>query len=324
MPGYLDLHRRGELALRARKALDLSSPCRCCPRQCRVDRLRGEVGLCLMGRRARVASYGPHFGEEAPLVGAQGSGAVFFSGCNLRCAFCQNHDISHFPAGQEVTPRDLAGIMVQLQESGCHNINIVTPSHVLPQILEALLLAADMGLNVPLVYNSSGYDSLEALTLLRGVVDIYMPDVKFWDKEVSSRLCSAGDYPERTREAVREMHSQVGDLALDRQGVARQGLLVRHLVLPRGLAGTREWMRFLAKEISPGAYINLMDQYRPCGRVAADPDLMPELSRPLTADEFHQALEMAREQGLTRLDDRESRQAMCLVSRLLGRNFKGV
>lgn len=318
MAAYLDLHARGELQARADQARALLAPCRTCPRQCLADRLSEELGQCHIGARARVASWNAHFGEEAPLVGYSGSGTIFFSGCNLLCDFCQNHDISHFPAGRDVTAEELAGIMFDLQRMGCHNINFVTPSHVAPQILEALPLAADMGLNLPLVYNSSGYDGLETLKLLDGVVDIYMPDVKFWDENAAFSMCRASDYPQRAREAVLEMHRQVGDLVMDDRGVALRGLLVRHLVMPGGIAGTPEWMGFLAREISPATYVNVMDQYRPCGRVSEDPELHPGLCRAVTPEEYQSALDAARRAGLTRLDDRRERQAAHLLKRLLG------
>lgn len=314
MPRYLDLHAKGELTRRAKQARELLSPCRCCPRQCGVDRLNGETGLCLTGNRALIASYNPHFGEEAPLVGQGGSGTIFFAGCNLLCCFCQNYDISHSPNGLAASPEQLAGVMLELQTQGVENINFVTPSHVAPQIVEALPLAADLGLNLPLVYNSSGYDSLETLTLLDGVMDIYMPDVKFWDSAIADRYCRAPDYPERARQAVKAMHGQVGDLCLDSQGVAVLGLLVRHLVMPDNGAGTADWMEFLAQEISTGTYINIMDQYRPCGEAQTHPELM----RSITPQEYDIARSCAAKAGLARLDDRTERQVYRLMRALLG------
>lgn len=301
---YLQLHEQGRLEELRDAALKRLGPCELCPRACGVNRLEEETGFCQTGRLARVASFNLHFGEEAPLVGEQGSGTIFFAGCNLGCVFCQNYDISHTVADSvAATPEQLAGIMRSLQDQGALNINFVTPSHVVAQILEALPIAVDMGLRVPLVFNTSGYDSLETLQLLEGVMDIYMPDVKFWDQEPARRYCQAPDYPEHARAALREMHRQSGDLQLDDQGIAKQGLLVRHLVMPDDLAGTAGWMKFIAKEISEETYINVMDQYRPCGAVETN----PELQRGLKGQEYSQALQAAREAGLQRLDDRGER-----------------
>jgi putative pyruvate formate lyase activating enzyme len=300
-PVYLETHRRGLLQAKIEAAYEILSQCNLCPRNCLVDRHHGELGLCRTGDKPVVSSYGPHFGEEDPLVGSQGSGTIFFTHCNLYCLFCQNYEISHGGEGEEISVEDLAAMMLNLQRRGCHNINFVSPSHQVYQILAALPMAIAGGLKVPLVYNTGGYDALETLRLLDGVVDIYMPDLKFWDPQVAGDLCSAEDYPEIARQAVKEMHRQVGDLATDDQGVARRGLLVRHLVLPDGLAGTREVMEFLAREVSPRTYVNVMGQYRPCGRAAEHPGLR----KFLTALEHEQAQQTAREAGLTRLDRRE-------------------
>ena len=272
--------------------------CTLCPRECRIDRIAGQTGICKTGANAWVSSVSPHFGEEAPLVGTNGSGTIFFTHCNLMCTFCQNYDISHQGSGQEVTDVQLAAMMIELQGMGCHNINFVTPSHVIPQILEALLIAVEDGLRVPLIYNSGGYDSIETLKLTEDVFDIYMPDFKFWDSRIAAKTCDAADYPAVARQAIREMHRQVGDLVIDDNGIASRGLLVRHLILPRGLAGTRDIMRFIANEISPDTYVNLMSQYRPCGRAA---DIQSLAARP-TADDFHEARKAAAEEGLQRLD----------------------
>jgi len=307
------------LGPRASAALALLRSCRLCPRRCGVDRSGGETGFCGVGRLARVASHGPHFGEEDCLVGRGGSGTIFFSGCNLACAFCQNEDISRRSRpGDEVTTRELADLMLDLQSQGCCNINFVTPSHVVPQILDALPLAVEGGLSLPLVYNSGGYDSSEALALLQGVVDIYMPDLKFWDPAEADRLCGAPDYPEAARAAVGIMRAQVGDLRLSPGGLAQRGLLVRHLVLPGGLAGTREWMAFLASEISPNTYVNLMDQYRPC----ADASVHPELERPLEPDEYRQALDHARAAGISRFGARNADSVRMLLRRLAARGLE--
>ena len=271
-----------------------------CPRRCKVNRLNNETGTCNTGADAQVSSYSPHFGEEAPLVGSHGSGTIFLTNCNLLCNFCQNFDISHEGRGDEVSDRILAKMMLQLQEIGCHNINFVTPTHAVPQILAALVIAVEDGLDVPLVYNSSGYDTVETLKILDGVFDIYMPDFKFWDGKIAELTCNAPDYPEVARNVLKEMHRQVGDLIVDDSGIARRGLLIRHLVLPHGLAGTREVMRFIATEISTNSYVNIMPQYRPCGRAHE----IKELSRSLSQKDFTVALKEANEEGITRLDSR--------------------
>ncbi|MEW6266560.1 MAG: radical SAM protein [Thermodesulfobacteriota bacterium] len=299
-PAYIRLHEQGLLVERIRSAGAILDECRLCPRQCGVNRNQGRTGVCRTGRLASVSSYGPHFGEEDPLVGRSGSGTIFFTHCNLLCLFCQNYDISHLGEGQAVGPEVLASLMVDLAARGCHNVNFVTPSHVVPQILEALPLAIEAGLKAPLVYNSGGYDSVETLKLLEGVFDIYMPDFKFWDPAPGLRYCGVPDYPDRARAAILEMHRQVGDLDVDEGGVARRGLLVRHLVMPDRMAGTEEICRFLAEKVSPATYLNVMGQYRPCGRASE----FPELSRALTSSELAQAKKAARRIGLTRLDER--------------------
>lgn len=300
-PVYIELYQRGVLQAKAREAKDMLRSCQMCPRTCRVDRTAGQKGFCRTGERAVISSYNPHFGEEAPLVGRGGSGTIFFTHCNLLCIFCQNYEISHQGLGDEVSPQVLARMMVQLQNWGCHNINFVTPSHVAAQILEALPLAVELGLKVPLVYNTGGYDRVETLRLLDGVIDIYMPDIKFLDSSVAERLCRAADYPQVVKAAVKEMHRQVGDLAVDSRGIAVRGLLVRHLVMPHGLSQSREVMEFLAQEISENTYLNVMDQWRPCGEAHSH----PELSRRISREEYAQALEAARACGLHRLDTRQ-------------------
>jgi putative pyruvate formate lyase activating enzyme len=295
---YIKLIEQGKLEEKIRSARSKLQACTLCPRECRVDRLKGQTGVCKTGKYAWVSSYSPHYGEEAPLVGTNGSGTIFFTHCNLLCIFCQNFDISHKGLGQEVTAEQLAVIMVDLQRMGCHNINFVTPSHVVSQILEALAIAADSGLRVPLVYNSGGYDRIETLQMLEGIFDIYMPDFKFWDPRVAEETCNAPDYPEVARNALREMHRQVGDLVIDGNGIARRGLLVRHLVLPAGLAGTREIMRFIAHDISTDTYVNIMSQYRPCGRAAE----VRELATYPTENDFKKARLAAMEEGIRRLD----------------------
>ncbi|MFZ1956523.1 MAG: radical SAM protein [Desulfobacterales bacterium] len=295
---YIRLIEQGKLAEKIRSVRSMLHACTLCPRECRVDRLAGQTGVCKTGAHAWVSSYTPHYGEEAPLVGTNGSGTIFFTHCNLLCIFCQNFDISHEGIGQEVSAEQLAAIMIDLQRMGCHNINFVTPSHVVWQILEALAIAAENGLRVPLVYNSGGYDRVETLQLLEGVFDIYMPDFKFWDPRVAEETCNAPDYPEVARNALREMHRQVGDLVIDGNGIARRGLLVRHLVLPESLAGTREIMRFIADDISTNTYVNIMTQYRPCGRAAE----VRELAAYPTDTDFQKARRAAMEAGIRRLD----------------------
>ncbi|RJR40818.1 MAG: radical SAM protein [Desulfobacteraceae bacterium] len=300
-PSYLKLYESGEIRERIEEALRLLNPCRLCPRECGVNRLEDERGFCRTGRSARVAAFNAHFGEESPLVGRNGSGTIFFSSCNLLCSFCQNEEISHGNEGEEADPAQIASMMIRLARGECHNINLVTPSHVMPQMLEALACAVPQGLDVPLVYNSSGYDKKETLQILEGIVDIYMPDFKFWQGQWSERYCGAPDYPLRAMEAIREMHRQVGDLVLDERGIAEKGLLVRHLVMPGGTGGTEEIMKFLADEISRDTYVNIMDQYRPCGGAIGD----ESLHRRLTAEEFRTALSFAAKAGLRRLDSRE-------------------
>ena len=296
-PAYLELHQRGELEQRAKGAERLLEACRVCPRECLAQRLQGETGICGVGDQAMVASYGPHFGEERPLVGSGGSGTIFLAHCNLCCVFCQNFEISQQDGGRIVSARELAGMMLDLQGMGCHNINFVTPTHQVPQILQALPIAVDGGLRVPLVYNCGGYESLETLRLLDGAFDIYMPDFKYADAGVAKRYSKVESYPEVAKAAFREMHRQVGDLTMDGRGIARRGLLVRHLVLPNDLAGTGEIVRFLAG-LSKDTYVNIMDQYRPCYRAHED----PSLTRRPTREEFEEALRLAREAGLHRLD----------------------
>ncbi len=296
-PSYLDLE-RDQLEERVGKANSLLSPCILCPRNCKTDRLGEHLGVCKTGSKAAVSSFNPHFGEEGPLVGHGGSGTIFFSNCNLKCIFCQNYEISHLGEGEEIGPGKIASIMLYLQRLGCENINFVSPTHVVPQILSALPKSIDRGLKLPLVYNTGGYDSLETLRLLEGIVDIYMPDTKYADNAISQTLSGVKDYVERNREAVLEMHRQVGDLEISDEGVALRGLLVRHLVLPDGLSGTDEVMRFLAEEVSKDTYINIMDQYRPCYRA----EEIPSLRRRITRREYGDAIEMAKRNGLHRFD----------------------
>jgi putative pyruvate formate lyase activating enzyme len=298
-PAYLLLAESGELARRKETAYAHLADCDLCARYCHVNRFTGTKGaVCRTGEHAVVHSYGPHHGEENPLRGWNGSGTIFFSWCNLRCVYCQNWEISHKGMGQEVTPDELAQMMLALQARGCHNINLVSPSHVVAQIIAAVEIAVHRGLRLPLVYNTGGYDSIEALQLLDGVIDIYMPDMKYGDSRIARTYSKVRNYVAVNQAAVKEMHRQVGDLVLDEHGIAQHGLLVRHLVLPEGLAGTRSVLAFLAREISPNTYLNLMDQYHPCYRA----DEYPCLSRSITTEEFSEALSLARQYGLTRLE----------------------
>jgi len=301
-PAYLALLRSGELKQRMQAGYERLHICDFCGRECRVDRYE-TPGVCKTGVRAVVSSFGPHLGEEDPLRGYRGSGTIFFAWCNLNCQFCQNYNISQLGHGEEVEPEDLASMMLDLQVRGCHNINLVSPTHVVAPIVAALLIAAQAGLRLPLVWNTGGYDSLAALALLDGVVDIYMPDMKYADKEIAHKYSKVKHYPAVNQAAVKEMHRQVGDLVLDKNGIALRGLLVRHLVLPEGLAGTAKIARFLAEKVSRDTYINVMDQYRPCYKAAE----LPPLDWPITQAEYERALEQAREAGLHRFDKREPR-----------------
>jgi putative pyruvate formate lyase activating enzyme len=297
-PAYLKLFEDGELKARLAQAYQLMERCNLCAWECGVNRLQGKRGVCRTGELARVSSYGPHLGEEDPLRGWRGSGTIFFTRCNLHCQFCQNHEISQTDNGNEVTPQRLAVIMLDLQVAGCHNINLVSPSHVIPQILAGLLIAAEAGLSLPLVYNTGGYDSMAALKLLDGIIDIYMPDMKYASASIGLRYSKVRIYPQVNQAAVKEMHRQVGNLQIDQQGLAQHGLLVRHLVLPNNLAGTQQIVKFLAEEISRDTYLNLMDQYRP----EFNAGQFPMLNRPITQSEYQAARRMAFEAGLHRLD----------------------
>jgi len=303
-PAYLKLLRSGELKKRVEEAYKRLETCDICPRECGGNRRESAKGaVCRTGERAVVSSFNSHFGEEAPLVGRGGSGTIFFSWCNLKCQYCQNYEISQLGHGREVEPEDLAEMMLRLQAMGCHNINFVSPTHVVPQILAGVVIAAEAGLRLPLVYNTGGYDSLKTLALLDGVFDIYMPDMKYADAEIARRYSKIEDYPRHNQVAVKEMYRQVGDLLTNDRGVALQGLLIRHLVLPNGLAGTAKIARFLAEEISKDTYINVMDQYRP--RYKAHELL--DVDRHPTAQEYEEAVRLVEEAGLHRLDKRGPR-----------------
>jgi len=307
-PAYLRLHRDGVLAERAAEAIEELRACRACPRNCGCDRLKDERRTCRTGRHAIVSSAFPHLGEEDCLRGWRGSGTIFFGLCNLRCVFCQNWDISQQRRGRECTAEELAGLMLELQGQGCHNINFVTPEHVAPQVIEAVAIAAESGLRLPLVYNTSAYDALRSLRLLDGIVDIYMPDFKFWKPETALRLCLARDYPERAREAIAEMHRQVGALRFDRRGLARRGVLVRHLVMPGQQDETAAIFEWLAREVSVDTFVNVMNQYRPEHRVGVpgrrEQRPFAEIDRRPYDAELQAARDAARRAGLWRLDER--------------------
>ena len=298
-PSYINLFSSGELRRRVDRAREIITCCTLCPHECRVDRTAGERGKCRSGEKPVVSSFHAHMGEESCLVGRNGSGTIFFTNCNLACVFCQNYDISQLGYGDEVSFERLAEMMLALQKRGCHNINLVTPTHVVYAILEALLLAVPAGLRVPLVYNSGGYDSVETLALLEGIIDIYMPDFKYADDETARNLSGARDYPERAKAALKEMHRQVGDLLIDSRGIAERGLLVRHLVLPNNLAGTDAAMCFLVW-LSRDTYVNIMDQYHPEYRA----NEIFDLRRRVTLDEYDAAVRCALDAGLHRLDER--------------------
>lgn len=302
-PAYLNLINDGELSERVEQAYAHLSICDVCAWQCPVDRRAGKLGVCRTGILAKVSSYGPHFGEENPLSGTRGSGTIFFTRCNLRCQYCQNHDISQTDHGEEVEPKTISNMMLELQDRGCHNINFVSPSHVVPQIMAAVLIAAQSGLRIPLVYNTGGYDSMSMLKLLDGIIDIYMPDMKYSDADTAKRYSRIPYYPQINQRAVKEMHHQVGDLTLDNSGIAIRGLLVRHLVLPDNLAGTDEVIRFLSQEISPRTYLNIMDQYHP----AYKSHHYPELNRRISSQEYQAAIDAASSAGMTNLDQRRSK-----------------
>ena len=303
-PAYMQPFRTGELYRRSRAAIKRLENCKVCPRNCEVNRLENEIALCKTGRHAIVSSAFPHFGEEDCLRGINGSGTIFFSMCNLKCVFCQNYDISQEGEGIEVTPEQLSVMMVDLQKQGCHNINFVTPEHVVPQILEALPMAVQLGLRIPLVYNTGAYDSMDSMRLMDGVVDIYMPDFKYWDTSLSKKYLIAKNYPGAARQIIKEMHRQVGDLVFDETGLAKRGVLVRHLVMPDAMEDTQHIMRHLARKISPHTYVNIMSQYRPAGKVSTKK--YPEINRKVTRGEVETTLSVAQKEGLYRFDTRET------------------
>ncbi len=290
IPSYVLLHEKGKLRQRAHLLTEFLNECRLCPRECRVNRLDGEVGVCQAGADLMVSSAFPHFGEEPPLVGRHGSGTIFLTHCNLRCTFCQNYDISHLGSGERMTSSDLVRVMLRLQEMGCHNINFVTPTQYTPQIVSSLPEAVERGLRIPIVYNCSGYESVEVLRLLEGIIDIYMPDVKYLDEKHSKRFSNTTDYPNVVKRALKEMHRQVGELTMDSREIAEKGLLIRHLVMPNGVASSEAVLQFISEEISVHSYVNIMDQYRPEYQASE----YPEISRRITHKEFLEAIQWAK------------------------------
>lgn len=295
-PIYLETYETGELEERIEQLTAILNECTLCPRACGVNRMKGETGYCRAGKDLVISSVQPHYGEEDVLVGTYGSGTIFLTYCNLGCIFCQNYDISHLGYGQRVTEEEFARCMLSLQERGCHNINLVTPTHFTPQIVKALKRAIEAGLRIPLVYNCGGYESKRTIELLDGIVDIYMPDIKYSDEESARKYSNAPDYFMVCKAAVKEMHRQVGDLIVDDRGIAVRGLLIRHLVLPNRLAGSAEVLRFIASEVSKDSYVNIMLQYRPMYRAYE----YKELNRSITMREYQEALDIAKELGLHR------------------------
>ena len=297
-PIYRKILEQGDFDKKLARCEDILASCVCCGWECKVNRLQHEMGVCRMSEFAHIASYGAHYGEERPISGTRGSGTVFFSGCNLRCQFCPNADISQVDSGFQVNSYQLADIFLELMQMGCHNINLVSPTHFIPQIIEAVYLAAGKGLSIPIVYNTGGYDSLEGLSLLDGIVDIYMPDMKYADSQIAKRYSRIPNYPAVNQAAVQAMHQQVGDLVLDESGIAQRGLLVRHLVLPNGLAGTQKIVEFLSNQISKNTYVNVMNQYKPMYHASQ----YTKINRRISALEFSQAIQLARLAGLNRFD----------------------
>ncbi len=296
LPAYRSRLTIGELTGRAAGLRELMRKCTLCPHNCEARRLDGRYGVCRSTADAVITSAGPHYGEEAPLTGSRGSGTIFFTSCNLKCTFCQNYDISQMRLGRRVSTLELAEIMLRLQQGGCHNINLVTPTHMVPQFVEALIHSVKRGLSLPIVYNCGGYESVSLLKLLEDIVDIYMPDIKYSDNEVARKFSGAPGYWDIVRSAVKEMHRQVGNLVVDAKGIAERGLLIRHLVLPNGLSGSSAVLDFISREVSASTYVNIMDQYRPAYRALR----YNELSRTIKQSEYREVLEYAMQVGLHR------------------------
>ena len=296
LPLYLEKLTPPDLKKRSEALHELFKECRICPNECIAKREEGETGECHSTNEIIISSVGPHFGEEPPLVGLLGSGTIFFTNCNLSCEFCQNYDISHLGIGEKVTLEDLARSMLMLQQRGCHNINLVTPTHFTPQIVDALILAIEKGLELPIVYNCGGYESVETLKLLEDIVDIYMPDIKYSVDENALKFSGIHSYWGVATEAIKEMHRQVGDLKISKRGIAQRGLLIRHLVLPNEIAGSRKVIEFVADEVSTNTYLNIMDQYRPAYHAGK----YEKLNRRITPSEYGEIIEYAFNKGLRR------------------------
>ncbi|KPK42999.1 MAG: radical SAM protein [Omnitrophica WOR_2 bacterium SM23_29] len=315
-PSYLELYSNGQLNKRAKEAESLLVSCSLCPRKCGINRLKDNRGYCKIGNLARIYSYMPHLGEEPPISGYRGSGTIFFSGCNMACVYCQNYKFSQLNEGKEVEVEELSEFMLELQKLNCHNINLVTPSHILPQILKALILAIPQGLKLPLVYNTSGYELPETIKLLDGIVDIFLPDMRYSDNEMSARYSNAPDYPEYNQASVKQMYRQLEEAKFDEQGLIKKGLIIRHLVLPNNIAGTARIMHFIAQEISAHTYISLMSQYLPCHNA----DKFPELFRRMSEQEYNQAKKIMLNSGLSNGWLQEAGGLACLV----GTNIKPI
>jgi putative pyruvate formate lyase activating enzyme len=297
LPAYLEKLTIPEIEERCETLNEMLRSCRICPNECNVNRINGEEGIyCHSTNEIKISNYAPHFGEEPPLVGFSGSGTIFFTNCNLNCVFCQNHDISQLGHGSKVSIEQLSEFMITLQNRGCHNINLVSPTHYVPQIISALVIAIEKGLEIPIVYNCGGYESVETLKMLEDIIDIYMPDIKYSDNETASRLSGIKNYREVVQAAVKEMHRQVGDLHINRRGIAKRGLLIRHLILPNDLAGSEQVFDFVADEVSKDTYINIMDQYYPAYKA----NQFTDLNRRITNDEYERVIDYARKKGLTR------------------------
>lgn len=313
-PAYAKLEAEGKLAPRIEQAYGIMEECTLCPRRCGVNRRKGEKGFCRAPEQAMVYSHQPHFGEELPLVGNSGSGTIFFSNCNLRCVFCQNWPIAHEGRGSEVSDEELAEMMLVLQRRGCHNINLVTPTHVMPNILGATRIALEKGLHLPLCYNTSGYETVEMIELLDGIMDIYLPDLKFMDGAEAQRYNEAetSNYPQKAQAAIKEMHRQVGELVTDERGIARRGLMIRHLVMPNRISGAREFVNWVANSLSKSTYVNIMAQYR----VEHKAFEYEPIARAITGEEYVEAMEWAMEAGLTNLDHRSLTNLQTIQQRL--------
>jgi len=297
-PSYLELEKKGLLSERVEKLYSIYENCHLCPRDCRINRTKGETGKCQATSTVKISSAGPHFGEEAPLVGQRGSGTIFFSNCGLRCVFCQNYKISIEGEGVEISDKRLAETMIKVQKMGCHNINLVTPTYYLPNIVNAIQIAIPLGLRIPMVYNTGGYEKLETLQLIDDIIDIYLPDCKYMDPEYSAKYSDgAYSYPYYAKIALKEMYRQVGDLEVDRRGIAVRGLMVRHLVMPNRIAGTEKFLKFVAENLSKTTYLNIMRQYRPEYKAFE----YPEIARRITRSEYSETLKWAKNYGLNRL-----------------------